>query len=89
MDIIPFCNGDMWPDLVFDIIQVVLMFISASVMCCCRSDYLSDRELFMIFGMIMMCIAVFIDIIKVLISFGFDDTDVAAFELIMFVITFQ
>ena len=86
-DVIPFCNGDMWPDLLFDIIQVVLMSISILVICCCRPSYRSDREAFICAGIIMTCIVVFIDIIKIGISFALDDTDVAVFELIMFVIT--
>ena len=89
-DIIPFCNGQMWPDLVFEIIQVALMFFSIFVMCCC--DGASHRscgdEDFIMIGMVVTCLIVLLDIIKIIITIVFDDKlEVAAFELFMFMLT--
>jgi len=80
-DVIPFCNADMLPDLVFDIIQVVLMFISILVMCCCRPSYYRDRDVFMCISIGMTVFVALIDVLKIGISFASDDTNVAVFEL--------
>jgi len=89
-DIIPFCNGQMWPDLVFEIIQVALMLFSICLLCCCDGSSRKshcDNDEFITFGMVVTCIVVVIDIIKIIISFVNDDMDAAVFELIMFIIT--
>ena len=88
MDIIPFCNGQAWPDLVFEIIQVFFISVGIIVMCCCERPWNRlQEENFMIFGMIVTSLIILLDIIKFIITFVRDSKKVAFFEIGIFVIT--